>query len=68
MVAREHPKVISGGRWLVSMDVLDPEGSYNDDAIQYYRTSFGEEYNSRLGDAGVRTGVTELVTKEVEEV
>ena len=68
MVASEHPKVIGGGIWLVSMDVLDPEGSYTDGAIQYYGTSFDEEYNSGLGDAGVRPGVTELVTKQVEEV
>ena len=68
MVVIKHPVVIDGGKWLVSMDFLDPEGSFNDGAIQYYGTSFDEEYNSGLGDAGVRPGVTELVTEQVEEV
>ena len=53
MVAIKLPKVIGGGTWLIYIDILDPEVSYNDGAIYYCGTSFDKYYNSGLGGGWV---------------
>ena len=68
MVASEHPEVIEGRQQLIVTEVLDSEeaaeyGSIDDDGD--YLDENGE---SGLEEAGVSTGVTEVGTKDVEEV
>ena len=60
MVARKHPKVIEGRRWLTAMGVIDPEEAYNDGVVDVNGASLDEEYDSCSGEAGVSTGVSEV--------
>ena len=68
MVASEHPEVIEGRRRLIATYFLDSEEAAEDGSIDNNGTDSDEEDESGLGEAGVRTGVTQSVTEEVEEV
>ena len=68
MVAIEHPEAIERRRQLISTDVLDPEEVYEDCSIDGDGATSYEEDDIGLGEAGARTGVIEVGTKEVEEV
>ena len=68
MVASEHPEVIDWRQWLVDTDVLDPEEAAEDGSIDGYGTAQYEEYDSGQVEAGVSTGVTEVVIKQMEWV
>ena len=68
MVVSEHPKVIER-RWrLIDPNVLDSEEAAEDGSIDNDGAALNEDYESGLGDAGVRTVVTLLGTEGVEEV
>ena len=68
MVGSEHPEVIQGRQQLIATEVLDPEEAAEDGYIDNYGAVLDLEDESDSGEAGMRTGVTEVVTKEVEEV
>ena len=68
MVVSEHPKVIEG-RWrFIEPNVLDSEEAAEDSSIDNDGADLDEEDESGLGEAGVRTGVTQSGTEGVEEV
>ena len=68
MVVSEYPEVIGGRQQLIAMDVLEPEEADEDSAVDDDGDALDEDDESGSGEAGVSTGVTEEVTKEVEEV
>ena len=68
MVASEHPEVIEGRRQLIATDVIDSEEEDEDGYIDNYSAASDEEDDIGLGEAGVRTGVAQSGTEEVEEV
>ena len=68
MVASEHPEVIEGRRSLIATNVIDSEEAAEDGSIDNYGAAFDEEDESGLGEAGVRTGVTQSGTEDMEEV
>ena len=68
MVASEHPEVIEGRQRFVATDILDSEEATEDSSIDNYGADLYEEDDSESGEAGVRTGVTQLGIEEVEEV
>ena len=68
MIASEHPEVIEGSQRLIAVDVLEPEEAGQDGSIDINVSASDEEDESGFGEAGVSTGVIEVVTKEVEEV
>ena len=59
MVASENPEMIEGRRRLIATDVLESEVAAEDDSIDNYGASLDEDGESGLGEAGVRTGVTQ---------
>ena len=59
VVASEHYEVIEGRRRLIATDVLESEVAAEDDSIDNYGASLDEDGESGLGEAGVRTGVTQ---------
>ena len=61
MVAIENPELIKGRPRLIATYVIDPE-----EAAEY--GSIDEYDESGFREAGVSTNVTEVRTKEVEEV
>ena len=62
MVASEHPEVIEG-RWrLIAIYVLEYEEAADDVSIDNNGAASYEEKESGLGEAGVRTGVTQSGT------
>ena len=65
MIANEQSQVIEVGQLLISTKVLDPQQLDQDGSIDEYGDSLDDD--SVLGQAGVRTNVTEVVTKEVVE-
>ena len=67
MIANEHSEVIEVGQLLIATEVLDPEQADQDISIIHYGDLLDEDDDSGLGQAGVRTYVAELVTKEVVE-
>ena len=68
MVASENPEVIEGRRRLIAIGVLDSEEAAEDGSIDNDGAALYEEDESGSGEAGMRTGVTESGTEEVEEV
>ena len=68
MVTSEHPEVIEGGLRLISTDVLEYEDAAEDGSIDNYGAALDEDYDSGSGEAGVRRGITQSGTEEVEEV
>ena len=68
MVASEHPEVIEGRRRLIVLDILDSRESAEDGYIDNDGAASAEEDESGSGEAGMRAGVTESGTEEVEEV
>ena len=68
MVAIENPAGIEGRRQFIYMNVLEPEEADEDGSIDDGGASSVEDDDSGLGEAGVITSVTEVGTKEVEEV
>ena len=68
MVASENLDMIKGRRRLIFTNVLDSEEADKDVSIDNDGDSSDEEDDSGLGEAGVRTGVTQSGTEEVEEV
>ena len=59
IVVIEYPEVVEGRRWLIHTDVLDSEEAAEDGSIDNYGASLDEDGESGLGEAGVRTGVTQ---------
>ena len=53
---------------MIAMDILDPEGSAEDGSIDDDDSTLCEEDYSGLGEPGVITGVTKVLTKDVKEV
>ena len=53
---------------MIATEVLNHEEAYEDGSIDNDGDTLDEEYGSSLVEAGVITGVTELGTKEAEEV
>ena len=53
MVVKEHPEVIEGRRWLISMDVLDSEEATEDNYFDSDGAALDEEDESGLVGAGV---------------
>ena len=46
-------------RWFIYTDVLDPEEAAEDGVVDYNGAGLGEDYESCLGDSGVRTDMAE---------
>ena len=53
---------------MIGMEILDPEEAAEDDSIDDDGDVLDEEGESGSGEAGVITGLTEVGTKEVEEL
>ena len=68
MVESKHNDAIDGRRRLIDVNVLDPEEAAEYSSIDVGCSAFYEEDDSGSGEEGVSTGVTEVQTKEVEEV
>ena len=58
MVATEHPELIEGRRRLIATDVIDYEEAVEYGLIDNSGSDQDEQYDSGLGETGVRTGVT----------
>ena len=67
MVTSEHPEVIEGRRRLIATYFLDSEEAAEDGSIDNDGAASDEEEESGLGEAGVRTGVTQLGIEEAGE-
>ena len=68
MVVSEHNEAIEGRVPFISTEIIDPEKAAEGSSIDNDGASLDEEDENGLQEAGVRTGVPELGTKEVEEV
>ena len=68
MVASGHPEVILGRQLLIATENIDYQQAADYGSIDDDGADFEKEDESGLGEAVVSTGVTEVVTKEVEEV
>ena len=68
MVESENREVIKGRRRLIDTDVIDSEKADQDGSIDNDGVASDEEDASGSGQAGVKTGVTQSGTEEVEEV
>ena len=68
MVASEKTEVIEGRRRLIATDVLDSDDAAENGSIDNDGDALDEEDESGLGEAYVRTCVTQSGTEEVEEV
>ena len=68
MVESEHTEVIEGRRRLIATDIPDTEEVAEDGSIDDDGAALDEYDASGSGEAGVSTGVTEVGTKEAEEV
>ena len=62
MVASEHPEVIERGWRLIATDALNSEEAAEDGYIDNNGTALYEEDDIGLGEAGLRTGVTQSGT------
>ena len=60
MVAKEHPEVIEGRRWLIAVDVFDSEEAAQDASIDHGGAALDEEDGGGLVGAGV--------TEELEDM
>ena len=68
MFASEHPEVVEG-RWrFIATDVIDSEEADKDVFIDNGGTALDEEYESGSVEVGLRTGVTQSGTEDVEDV
>ena len=52
---------------MIAMDFIVPVEASDDGSIEDDGDTSDEDYKSALGESGVRTGVTGVGTKEVEE-
>ena len=68
MVASEHPEVVEGRQWLIATDVIESEETVQYGSIDNYGATSDEEDESGLGEAGVRTGVTQSGPEKLEEI
>ena len=68
IIVSENPEVIEGRLWLIATDVLDYEEVAKDSSVDNDGSDSDEEDESGLVEAGVRTGVIQSGTEEVEEV
>ena len=68
MVASEHTEVVEGRRRLIFTDVIDSEDASEDGSIYNYGAASDEEDENGLVYSCGRTGGTQSVTEEVEEV
>ena len=66
MVASEHPEEIVGRQHLLATYILYPEESTENGYIDDDGADLYEEDESGLGEVSVKTGATEVGTKEVE--
>ena len=68
MVASEHPDMIEGRRRLIATYILESDEAADDGSIDNDGADQDEEYNSGLGETGVRTCVTKSETEEGEDM
>ena len=61
MVASEHTEVIQWRRWFIVVDVIDSQGADQDGFMYDGGADLDEDYQSGSGEAGMSTGVTEVV-------
>ena len=66
MFAIEHPEVIERRRQLIATHVIDSEKEVQYGSIDNGGDDLDKEYDMGLGKAGVRTGVNQSGTQEME--
>ena len=68
MVASENPEVIEGRRWFIVTDILDSEQVAEDGSVDNDGAASDKEDESGSLEAGVRSGVTQSGTEQLEKL